>query len=197
MIFVIDTSSARSAVALVGADGTVVAEEVSDSGREFDLPARFRAITGAYAVSKVAVSVGPGSFTGLRVGVSFGLGLAMGLAIPIVALRTLHLQAARTNVAVIAVAEAGRGRVYHLDPGSEPRLAEPGELRRDMPIVGWLRATTGAAMSAAGLRFLPESELRTFGAAAAQMLESATEVAYGSLRLEYMQAIGSAWRAPV
>ena len=193
MIFVIDTSSARSALALVGADGTVVAEEVSDSGREFDLPARFRAITGAYAVSKVAVSVGPGSFTGLRVGVSFGLGLA----IPIVALRTLHLQAARTNVAVIAVAEAGRGRVYHLDPGSEPRLAEPGELRRDIPIVGWLRATTGAAMSAAGLRFLPESELRTFGAAAAQMLESATEVAYGSLRLEYMQAIGSAWRAPV
>ena len=51
----------------------------------------------------MAVSVGPGSFTGLRVGVSFGLGLAMGLAIPIVALRTLHLQAGRTDVAAIAV----------------------------------------------------------------------------------------------
>jgi len=197
VIFVIDTASARSALALLRPDGTVVSEEIHESGRDFNLSARFRAVRGDQALTKVAVSVGPGSFTGLRVGVSFGLGLAMGLAIPIVALRTLHLQAGRTDAAAIAVAEAGRGRVYHLDPGSEPRLAEPGELRRDMPIVGWLRATTGAAMSAAGLRFLPESELRTFGAAAAQMLESATEVAYGSLRLEYMQAIGSAWRAPV
>jgi tRNA threonylcarbamoyladenosine biosynthesis protein TsaB len=197
VIFVIDTSSARSALALLRLDGTVVCEEVHESGRGFNLPARFRAMSGDHALTKVAVSVGPGSFTGLRVGVSFGLGLAMGLAIPIVALRTLHLQAGRTHVAAIAVAEAGRGRVYHLDPGSEPQLAEPGELRRDLPLVGWLRATTEAALSAAGLRFLSDSELRTFGAAAARMLESAPEVAYGSLRLEYLQAIGSAWRAPV
>jgi tRNA threonylcarbamoyladenosine biosynthesis protein TsaB len=197
VIFAIDTASARSALALLRPDGTVVSEEVHESGRDLDLPARFRAISSDQALTKVAVSVGPGSFTGLRVGVSFGLGLAMGLAIPIVALRTLHLQAARTDVAAIAVAEAGRGRVYHLDPGSELKLAEPGELRRDLPLVGWLRASTEAALSAAGLRLLPDSELRTFGAAAARMLESAPEVAYGSLRLEYLQAIGSAWRAPV
>jgi tRNA A37 threonylcarbamoyladenosine modification protein TsaB len=197
VIVVIDTASARSALALLRPDGTVVREEVHESGRDFNLPARFRAINGDHALTKVAVSTGPGSFTGLRVGVSFGLGLAMGLAIPIVALRTLHLQAGRTDVAAIAVAEAGRGRVYHLDPGSEPQLAEPGELRRDLPLVGWVRPTTEAALSAAGLRFLPDSELRPFGAAAARMLESAPEVAYGSLRLEYMQAIGSAWRAPV
>jgi tRNA A37 threonylcarbamoyladenosine modification protein TsaB len=197
VIVVIDTASARSALALLRPDGTVVREEVHESGRDFNLPARFRAINGDHALTKVAVSTGPGSFTGLRVGVSFGLGLAMGLAIPIIALRTLHLQAGRTDVAAIAVAEAGRGRVYHLDPGSEPQLAEPGELRRDLPLVGWVRPTTEAALSAAGLRFLPDSELRTFGAAAARMLASAPEVAYGSLRLEYMQAIGSAWRAPV
>jgi tRNA threonylcarbamoyl adenosine modification protein YeaZ len=197
VIFVIDSSSARSAVALLRPDRTVVAEEIDDSGRDFNLPLRFREMAGAHALTKVAVAVGPGSFTGLRAGVSFGLGLAMGLAIPIVPLRTLHLQAARTDLSVVAVAEAGRGRVYHLDPGSEPQLAEPGELRRDLPIVGWLRASTEASLSAAGLRFLSESELRTFGGAAAQLLESAPEVAYGSLRLEYMQAIGSAWRAPV
>jgi tRNA threonylcarbamoyl adenosine modification protein YeaZ len=197
VIFVIDTSSARSAVALLRPDGSVVAEEIHDSGRDFNLHVRFREMAGAHALTKVAVAVGPGSFTGLRAGVSFGLGLAMGLAIPIVALRTLHLQAARTDISVVAVAEAGRGRVYHLDPDSEPRLAEPAELRRDLPMVGWLRASTEASLSAAGLRFLSESELRTFGGAAAQLLESAPEVAYGSLRLEYMQAIGSAWRAPV
>jgi tRNA threonylcarbamoyl adenosine modification protein YeaZ len=197
VIFVIDTSSARSAVALLRPDGTVVAEALHTSGRDFNLPSQFRALTGDQALTKVAVAIGPGSFTGLRVGASFGLGLAVGLAIPIVALRTLHLQAARSDVPVVAVAEAGRGRVYHLDPGSEPELAEPSALPRDLPIVGWLSDTTKAALAATGLRFPPESELRTFGQAAARMLESAPEVAYGSLRIEYMQAIGSAWRAPV
>jgi tRNA A37 threonylcarbamoyladenosine modification protein TsaB len=188
VIIVIDTSSARSALALVRPDGTVASEEIHDSGRTFDLPQRFRAIALDQTLTKVAVAVGPGSFTGLRVGVSFGLGLAMGLAIPIVAVRTLHLQAARSDEPVVAVAEAGRGRVYHLAPGSGPELAEPGDLPRDLPLVGWLRPSTEAALLARGMRFETESSLRTFGAAASLMLESATEVAYGSLRLEYMQA---------
>ena len=191
MIIVIDTSSARSAVALLGADGMVAAEEIHESGRSFDLPSRFRAVAGDRKLTRVAVAVGPGSFTGLRVGVSFGLGLAMGLAIPIVALRTLHLQAARSDAPVVAVAEAGRGRVYHLAPGSEPQLAEPGDLPRDLPLVGWVRQPTEAALTAAGMHFRQESELRTFGAAAAVLLRSAPEVAYGSLRLEYMQAFSS------
>ena len=191
MIIVIDTSSARSALALLNSDGTVAAEELHQSGRSFDLSSRYRAIAGDHKLTRVAVAVGPGSFTGLRVGVSFGLGLAMGLAIPIVALRTLHLQAARSDAPVAAVAEAGRGRVYYLAPGSEPQLAEPGELPRDLPLVGWVRPATEAALAAAGMHFRQESELRTFGAAAAILLRTASEVAYGSLRLEYMQTFSS------
>jgi tRNA A37 threonylcarbamoyladenosine modification protein TsaB len=134
------------------------------------------------------VATGPGSFTGLRVGVSFGLGLAMGLKIPIVPLSTLSIQAARSDEPVLAVAEAGRGRVYYLAPGGgRPGLAEPAELPREWPVAGWLRSNTEQALAAAGLRIKGESELRTFGSAAARLLESAPEVAYGSLRLEYMQ----------
>ncbi len=191
MIFVIDTSSARSALALLRPDGTVVGEEIHDSGRTFDLPGRFRAMAGDQRLTKVAVAVGPGSFTGLRVGASFGLGLAMGLALPIVAVRTLHLQAARSDAPVVAVAEAGRGRVYHLAPGFEPGLAGPADLPQDLPVVGWLRPATEAALLAAGLRFQPESLLRTFGNAASLIMESAAEVAYGSLRIEYMQAFSA------
>jgi hypothetical protein len=191
VIFIIDTSSARSALALVRPDGTVVAEEIHISGPGFDLPGRYRAIASDQRLTKVAVAVGPGSFTGLRVGVSFGLGLAMGLDIPIVALRTLHLQAARSDEPVIAVAEAGRGRVYHLAPGSDPALGEPGQLARNLPVVGWLRLETEAALVAAGLLFRAESELRSFGAAASLMVKSAPEVAYGSLRLEYMQVFST------
>jgi tRNA threonylcarbamoyladenosine biosynthesis protein TsaB len=188
LILVIDTSSAQSAIALLDPSGTVAVEEIHPSGPAFDLPARFRAIGGGRRLTKVAVATGPGSFTGLRVGVSFGLGLAVGLRIPIVPLRTLELQAERSHVPAIAVAEAGRGRVYRLAPGLEPGLAEPRDLPRGLPVVGWLRSSTEAALGAVGLQLQPDSELRTFGGAAARLLKTAPEVAYGSLRLEYMQS---------
>lgn len=190
MIFVIDTSSARSALALID-DGRVVYEEIGSSGPEFDLPARYRPITKGHKLTKVAVATGPGSFTGLRVGVSFGLGVAMGLQVPIVPLPTLGLQAARSDEPVLAVAEAGRGRVYHSALGAEPGLAEPEELPGDWPVVGWLRSKTEAALRSAGLRMMGEGELRSFGQAAARVLESASEVAYGSLKLKYMQSFSA------
>ena len=191
MIFVIDTTSARSAIALLHPAGRVVAEEIDVSGPGFDLPARYRATAGGQTLTKVAVAVGPGSFTGLRAGVSFGLGLAIGLGVPIVPLHSLELQAARSADPVMAVTEAGRGRVYFLAPGSEPKLAEPADLPREWPVAGWLRPATEAALAAAGLSFKPEPELRSLGAAAALRLETAFEVAYGSLRLEYMQAFST------
>jgi tRNA threonylcarbamoyl adenosine modification protein YeaZ len=188
VIFVIDTSSARSAVAVIEASGRVVREEEHPSGASFDLPARFRELTAGAQLTKVVVATGPGSFTGLRVGVSFGLGLAMGLRIPIVPLRTLELQAARSDEPVLAVAEAGRGRVYFRTPDGRQALGELSELPSGHDVVGWLKPSTEQAMLAAGLRFRPESALKSFGEAAARLIETASEVAYGSLKLEYMQS---------
>jgi hypothetical protein len=54
-----------------------------------------------------------------------------------------------------------------------------------------VRPATEAALLAAGMHFQSESNLRTFGAAAALVLESAKEVAYGSLKLEYMQSFAT------
>jgi tRNA threonylcarbamoyl adenosine modification protein YeaZ len=193
LIFVVDTSSARSGLALIRPDGSVASEETHESGRTFDLPGRFRAMTAGQTVTKIAVATGPGSFTGLRVGVSFGLGVAIGLRIPIVALKTLQIQAARSEGPAVAVAEAGRGRVYSLVPGSDPQLSEPEDLPKDLPAVGWLRPETGDLLRSAGVELLPDAELRSFGAATSRLLEPASEVAYGSLRLEYMQALGSAF----
>jgi len=150
-------------------------------------------MTAGHTLTKIAVATGPGSFTGLRAGVSFGLGVAIGLAIPIVALKTLPLQAARTDVPAIAVAEAGRGRLYSLAPGADPRLSAPEDLPKDLPAVGWLRPATESLLRSAGVDLVPDGKLRSFGAAASRLLESASEVAYGSLRLEYMQALGSAF----
>jgi tRNA threonylcarbamoyl adenosine modification protein YeaZ len=193
VIFVVDTSSARTGLALIRPDGTVAFEETHESGRTLDLPGRFRAMTAGQTLTKIAVATGPGSFTGLRAGVSFGLGVAIGLAIPIVGLKTLHIQAARTDAAAVAVAEAGRGRVYSLAPGADPQLNGPGDLPKDLPAVGWLRPATESLLRSAGVDLVPDVQLRPFGAAASRLLESASEVAYGSLRLEYMQALGSAF----
>ncbi|MDQ2942360.1 MAG: tRNA (adenosine(37)-N6)-threonylcarbamoyltransferase complex dimerization subunit type 1 TsaB [Candidatus Dormibacteraeota bacterium] len=191
MIAVIDTSSAVSALALLDQSRKVLGEATYPSGRTFDLPARFRDLAGGEKLTAVAVATGPGSFTGLRVGVSFGLGLAMGLGIPILPLQSLAIQSARSDKAVLAVAEAGRGRVYFLLPGEKTGLAEPDELPKNLPVVGWLRPATQAGLSASGLRFKPDEELRSFGAAASTLIGSAREVPYGSLRLEYMQSFSA------
>src|SRR2546423_15246200 len=194
MFLAIDAPSPRSAGAAVLGD-----HPGDQGGAQLSRPSRnTRATTTPLPemvegrkLPAVAVATGPGSFTGLRVGVSFGLGLAIGLKTPIVPLPTLAIQAARAENPVIAVSEAGRGRVYHLAPGGEPGLAEPGELPKEWQAVGWLRPATQQALIAAGVRMLDESRLRSFGAAGSIVLKTAKEEAYDSLRLEYMQSFAS------
>lgn len=45
----------------------------------------------------VAVSAGPGSYTGLRIGVSIAKGICFSLALPLISINTLHLMAAGVN----------------------------------------------------------------------------------------------------
>ena len=181
MILVIDTSSpSRSAVATIDGD---VTEEFFAPRLDLEF---LRGLAANRRVTQVAVASGPGSFTGLRVGVSFGLGLAMGLGIPIVPLGSLDLQAARSDEPVTAVVEAGRGRYYHRAPGADTALSGPSEIPGGHPLVGEL--ADRRPLIAAGLRFKPEAELRTFVDAARLLLETAPEVPYRNLEIEYMQS---------
>ena len=187
MVLVIDTSSGRSALALVGQDGTM-AEDVIAARREHHLPARTRALADPGLLTAVAVSLGPGSFTGLRVGVSYGVGLAMGLGVPLLGLGSLDLQAARACEPATALVEAGRGRLYWQEPGGEPGLGEPAELPAGLPAVGWLEEATAAAVRAAGRRLLGDRELAGFAEAAAALLGRAPELGYDTVKLKYMQS---------
>jgi tRNA threonylcarbamoyladenosine biosynthesis protein TsaB len=66
-------------------------------------------------LTAVAVSIGPGSFTGVRIGVAMAKGLALTQQIPLVGVSTLDIlaagQPAYQRHALICVVEAGRGRI--------------------------------------------------------------------------------------
>jgi len=171
MILVIDTSAA---LALMAAIRPGDRSEVVFNARDTPLAMQYPNVVGKHEVEKVAVVTGPGSFTGLRVGVSFGLGLAIGLGVPIVPLPSLDLLAARSREPVIAVKEAGRGRFYYLVPGQKPALGEASDIPKSHPIVDSFEPATG---------------LRSFAEAAEILLRTAREVPYRSLEIEYMQSL--------
>ena len=66
-------------------------------------------------VSAIAVSQGPGSYTGLRIGVSAAKGLCFALDIPMIAVDTLQVLASQANVSnglIIPMLDARRMEVY-------------------------------------------------------------------------------------
>lgn len=69
------------------------------------------------AVDRFAVTVGPGSFTGIRIGLATARGLALALKRPLIGLSTLEVLAAGVPAAerdgpILAALDAGRGRLY-------------------------------------------------------------------------------------
>jgi tRNA threonylcarbamoyl adenosine modification protein YeaZ len=178
----IDTSSAKSALALVDGE-RVVAETVKPAGRDFDVAAEVALLAPDLGVvDSVLVALGPGSFTGLRQGIAFGVGLAMSLRVPLLGIGTLDLAAARAREPALAVSEAGRGRVYFQAPDGRRGVAEAADVPRQWPAAGWLRHDL--------LVTLPESRLRSFGEAVAIARRVAREVGYGTVKPEYMIEFG-------
>ncbi|MGE5188674.1 MAG: tRNA (adenosine(37)-N6)-threonylcarbamoyltransferase complex dimerization subunit type 1 TsaB [Gemmatimonadota bacterium] len=116
MILAIETATPRASVALLGGE-TVVGEVVLPGARQVSealLPAVL-SLTGGRPPARVAVSAGPGSFTGLRVGMSAAKGFCFGWGIPLVAVPTLHALALRFPLegpTICPVLDARKKEVY-------------------------------------------------------------------------------------
>lgn len=116
----IDTSTDVSSIAL-STGGEVVAELtwVLGSSHTAELVPSIDYLLGKVKASPrelraVFVAKGPGSFNGLRVGISAAKGFAFALGIPVVAVGTLEVEAyafAHTGMPVCAVHSAGRGEL--------------------------------------------------------------------------------------
>ncbi|WP_297514705.1 tRNA (adenosine(37)-N6)-threonylcarbamoyltransferase complex dimerization subunit type 1 TsaB [uncultured Caulobacter sp.] len=118
MILSIDTCLGASSVALVDGERVLAArsEPMTRGHQErIGVIAREVAVEAGVAfadLSRIGVTVGPGSFTGLRVGLAFAKGLATALSIPCVGVNTLESLAFATQGFVAAVLDARMGQIY-------------------------------------------------------------------------------------
>lgn len=139
LILAFDTATDVATSALVD-DGEVLGERVSRAVTLLeDVDALLRqagARTGN--LDGLAVGIGPGSFTGVRIGLATARGLALGLDLPVAGVSTLAALAAGAPGAR-PVIDARRREVFVLQ--DEPRVLLPRELN---PAAGELLVGSGA-----------------------------------------------------
>jgi tRNA threonylcarbamoyladenosine biosynthesis protein TsaB len=120
----IDTAGAACSIALIDGDA-IIAERHEVVGRGHaerlipwiaDLPDGGRA-------ARIIIGCGPGSFTGVRIGVAAARGLGMGWGVPVIGVSSLTLIAAECTESVFSVAvEGGHGEFFVQNFSRDPLL---------------------------------------------------------------------------
>jgi tRNA threonylcarbamoyladenosine biosynthesis protein TsaB len=118
----IETATKNCSVALAKGGKTIVCKEIAEEGYSHAerLHVFIEAIIKEAGItlndlSAIAVSQGPGSYTGLRIGVSAAKGLCYALDIPLIAVDTLQALASQVTISsglIIPMIDARRMEVY-------------------------------------------------------------------------------------
>jgi tRNA threonylcarbamoyladenosine biosynthesis protein TsaB len=213
LLLALETATRVTSVALL-LDEDLIAEEAGaadGAAAESLLPAvdavLRKAGAGVAQLDAFAVSIGPGSFTGLRVGLATVKGLAFGsarLLAPVSTLAALACTAPRRDLPVVPLLDARRGEMYaaafdfagHLPrPILEEGVYTPAELVARLParcvLVGEGVALCGAEIRAglgAGVLAIPsDPAARHVGVLGARLLARGEGVPVGEAVPRYLR----------
>jgi tRNA threonylcarbamoyladenosine biosynthesis protein TsaB len=138
LILGIESATAQVGCAIGGHEGVLASAHSARGRRHAESLAPQIEFTLAQAridiseISVVAVDVGPGLFTGLRVGISTAMATAFGLSVPMIGVSSLDLLAfpvRHTRRLIAATIDARRGELftafYRQVPGGVQRVSEP------------------------------------------------------------------------
>lgn len=131
-ILALDTAASWCAAAVYDSGSGAVLAEVSENiGKGhaevlMDYVGRALAAAGTAIaeMDRVAVNIGPGSFTGVRIGVSAARGFALALGVPAIGVTAFEALAAETAAAfparpVLVLLDAHRGEIYAQSFGAD------------------------------------------------------------------------------
>jgi tRNA threonylcarbamoyl adenosine modification protein YeaZ len=136
MILALDTSTPACTAALFAADGTLVsrADQVIGRGHAEYLAPMIADMLAGHVPSVICVGVGPGSFTGLRIGIACAHGLGIGWEVPVHGIDSLALIAAGApGEGPVAVAVSGGHGELFVATYARPRLTALGAVANLTP----------------------------------------------------------------
>ena|SRR5205085_3749080 len=135
MLLVIDSATAACSVALLGADERALdeAHEIVGRGHAERLLPMVETVLAGRRPDAILVDCGPGSFTGVRVGLAAARGLGIGWNVPVSGYSSMALIAAASGETEAAIALiGGHGELFVQDYGGDP-IAPLGDLRSLSP----------------------------------------------------------------
>lgn len=166
LLLCLDTSTPTARVAILDADGQprFSSEVTADrhAGHLMPLCAealRAAGIAAAADLAGIACGGGPGSFTGLRVGLAAAKGLALPTGVPLYVVSSLEalaldLLSSRPGATAVPCLDAGKGEVYVAAYAADPQrlvreLAPSARLKPD-EVAAWAASLGGAVLAGNG-----------------------------------------------
>src|SRR5688500_8412257 len=162
MELVIECATTACSAALIDRDNRLVDErhELVGRGHAERLLPMIAELLGGRRPTSILVDCGPGSFTGVRVGLAAAHGLAIGWRVPVAGYSSLALLAAASDEAAVAVALlGGHGEIFVQSFGGAP-FAPTDDLRSLTPAEAALQIGTELVIGSGGQALV---EARGFG----------------------------------